>query len=95
MGRNKLKPKLITVLKEGYSLRKFFPDLIAGIIVGIVALPLAIAFAIARTATNIKNGGRTPFAGIVHAITLLLILIFFGPWASLIPMAALAVPGRY
>lgn len=46
--------------------------------------------AIARTATNIKNGGRTPFAGIVHAITLLLILIFFGPWASLIPMAALA-----
>ena len=46
--------------------------------------------AIARTATNIKNGGRTPIAGIVHAITLLLILIFFGPWASLIPMAALA-----
>ncbi|OGX08880.1 MAG: sodium-independent anion transporter [Omnitrophica WOR_2 bacterium GWA2_47_8] len=46
--------------------------------------------AIARTATNIKNGGRTPFAGIIHAITLLLILVFFGPWASLIPMAALA-----
>ncbi len=46
--------------------------------------------AIARTATNIKNGGRTPFAGIIHAITLLLILIFFGPWAALIPMAALA-----
>ena len=46
--------------------------------------------AIARTATNVKNGGRTPFAGIVHAITLLLILTFFGPWASLIPMAALA-----
>ncbi|MBI3616819.1 MAG: sodium-independent anion transporter [Candidatus Omnitrophica bacterium] len=46
--------------------------------------------AIARTATNIKNGGRTPFAGIIHAVTLLLILIFFGPWASLIPMAALA-----
>jgi len=46
--------------------------------------------AIARTATNIKNGGRTPFAGIIHAITLLLILIFFGPWAAMIPMAALA-----
>lgn len=46
--------------------------------------------AIARTATNIKNGGRTPFAGIIHAITLLLILVFFGPWATLIPMAALA-----
>lgn len=47
MGRQKLQPKLITVLKEGYSFQKFIPDLIAGIIVGIVALPLAIAFAIA------------------------------------------------
>ncbi|MBN2695614.1 sulfate permease [bacterium] len=46
--------------------------------------------AIARTATNIKNGGRTPVAGVVHAITLLLILLFFGKWASLIPMASLA-----
>jgi len=46
--------------------------------------------AIARTATNIKNGGRTPVAGIIHAITLLLILLFFGKWASLIPMATLA-----
>ncbi len=46
--------------------------------------------AIARTATNIKNGGRTPIAGIVHAITLLLIMLFFGQWATLIPMATLA-----
>ena len=46
--------------------------------------------AIARTATNIKNGGRTPVAGMIHAITLLLILIFFGKWAALIPMATLA-----
>jgi SulP family sulfate permease len=46
--------------------------------------------AIARTATNIKNGGRTPIAGIVHAVTLLLILLFFGKWAALIPMATLA-----
>ncbi len=46
--------------------------------------------AIARTATNVKNGGRTPVAGIIHAITLLLILLFFGKWASLIPMATLA-----
>lgn len=46
--------------------------------------------AIARTATNIKNGGRTPVAGIVHALTLLLITLFFGRWAALIPMAALA-----
>ena len=46
--------------------------------------------AIARTATNIKNGGRTPVAGIIHALTLLLILLFFGRYAKLIPMAALA-----
>jgi len=46
--------------------------------------------AIARTATNIKNGGQTPLAGMVHALTLLLILLFFGRWAALIPMATLA-----
>jgi sulfate permease, SulP family len=46
--------------------------------------------AIARTATNVKNGGRTPVAGIVHALTLLLITLFFGRWAAAIPMAALA-----
>ena len=46
--------------------------------------------AIARTATNVKNGGRTPIAGIVHAITLLLIMLFIGKWAALIPMATLA-----
>ncbi|HIJ90394.1 MAG: SulP family inorganic anion transporter [Desulfobulbaceae bacterium] len=46
--------------------------------------------AIARTATNIKNGGRTPVAGMVHAVTLLLILLLFGRWAVLIPMPTLA-----
>jgi SulP family sulfate permease len=46
--------------------------------------------AIARTATNVKNGGRTPVAGMIHAVTLLLITLFFGRWASLIPMATLA-----
>lgn len=46
--------------------------------------------AIARTATNIKNGGRTPVAGIIHAFVLLLITLFFGQFAKLIPMATLA-----
>ena len=46
--------------------------------------------AIARTATNVKNGGRTPIAGMVHAVTLLLIMLFVGKWAALIPMATLA-----
>ncbi|MFI4910660.1 MAG: SulP family inorganic anion transporter [Sedimentisphaeraceae bacterium JB056] len=46
--------------------------------------------AIARTATNIKNGGKTPIAGIIHAITLLLILMCLGKLASTIPMCVLA-----
>jgi SulP family sulfate permease len=46
--------------------------------------------AIARTATNIKNGGRTPVAGMIHSVTVLLITLFFGRWAALIPMATLA-----
>ncbi len=46
--------------------------------------------AIARTATNVKNGGRTPVAGIIHALILLAIMLLFGKWAGLIPMAALS-----
>lgn len=46
--------------------------------------------AIARTATNVKNGGRTPIAGIVHSLTLLFIMLVFANYAKLIPMAALA-----
>lgn len=45
--------------------------------------------AIARTAANVKNGGRTPIAGIVHSITLLIILVVLMPYASLIPMSVL------
>ena len=46
--------------------------------------------AIARTATNVRNGGRTPVAGIIHALTLLVITLFFGRYAALIPLAVLA-----
>lgn len=46
--------------------------------------------AIARTATNVKNGGKTPISGLVHALTLLMIMMVFGRWASLIPLATLA-----
>jgi SulP family sulfate permease len=59
-----------------------------------IAAPLfggiPVTGAIARTATNVKNGGRTPVAGIVHAVTLLLIMALFGRWAKLIPMPTLA-----
>ncbi|MFA5234495.1 MAG: SulP family inorganic anion transporter [Sulfurimonas sp.] len=51
---------------------------------------IAATGAIARTATNVKNGGRTPIAGIVHALTLLLIMLVFASYAKLIPMASLA-----
>ncbi len=46
--------------------------------------------AIARTAANIKNGGRTPIAGIVHSIVLFIVLIVLMPYAALIPMPAIA-----
>lgn len=46
--------------------------------------------AIARTATNVRSGGRTPVAGIIHALTLMVILLVAGRWAALIPMPALA-----
>ncbi len=46
--------------------------------------------AIARTAANIKNGGRTPVAGMVHSITLLLVVLFLMPYAKLIPMPCIA-----
>lgn len=46
--------------------------------------------AIARTMTNINNGGKTPVAGLIHAVVLLLILLFLGPLTKHIPMACLA-----
>lgn len=46
--------------------------------------------AIARTAANVKNGGRTPIAGMVHAVVLLLILVVLMPYAALIPMPTIA-----
>lgn len=46
--------------------------------------------AIARTVTNIKSGGKTPVAGVIHALTLALVLLFLAPVARLIPLAALA-----
>jgi SulP family sulfate permease len=46
--------------------------------------------AIARTATNIKNGGRTPVAGMIHAVTVFLVLLYLGSWARFIPLATLA-----
>lgn len=46
--------------------------------------------AIARTAANVKNGGRTPIAGMVHSVTLLLVLVVLMPYATLIPMPTIA-----
>lgn len=51
---------------------------------------IPVTGAIARTMTNINNGGRTPVAGIIHAIVLLFILLFLGPLTKHIPMACLA-----
>ena len=51
---------------------------------------IPVTGAIARTAANVKNGARTPVAGIVHSLTLLVIMLIFMPYVKLIPMAALA-----
>lgn len=51
---------------------------------------IAATGAIARTAANIKNGGRTPVAAMVHSIVLLLVLLFLMPYAELIPMPVIA-----
>jgi SulP family sulfate permease len=68
-------------------------ELIGQGIANLVA-PLFAGFAatgaIARTATNIRNGGTSPLAGIMHAVTLLLIILFLAPLASNIPLCALA-----
>jgi SulP family sulfate permease len=51
---------------------------------------IPVTGAIARTATNIRAGARTPFSGIIHALTLLCILLFAAPMAKFIPLATLA-----
>jgi SulP family sulfate permease len=62
----------------------------AGNIASVIFGGIPATGAIARTATNIKSGGRTPVAAVVHCVTLLLILLFVGRWAALIPMTTLA-----
>src|SRR5690606_37575941 len=61
------------------------PNIVAPLFGGIAATG-----AIARTATNIRNGGNSPAAGIVHALCLVFILLFLAPLAAHIPLAALA-----
>jgi SulP family sulfate permease len=46
--------------------------------------------AIARTATNIRSGGNSPVAGVAHALTVLVIMLLFAPWAAMVPLACLA-----
>ena len=55
-----------------------------------IVTPIPATGAIARTMTNINNGGRSPIAGIIHAVTLLLVLLFLGKLVGYIPMACLA-----
>jgi SulP family sulfate permease len=61
-----------------------------GNIVSVIFGGVPATGAIARTATNIKSGGKTPIAAIIHCIFLLVVLLFIGKWAALIPMATLA-----
>jgi SulP family sulfate permease len=62
----------------------------AGNIVSVMFGGIPATGAIARTATNIKSGGTTPVSAIIHCVFLLLVLLFIGKWAAMIPMATLA-----
>ncbi|MGV8982247.1 SulP family inorganic anion transporter [Clostridium sp.] len=62
---------------------------VANICSGLVG-GIPVTGAIARTAANVKNGGRTPIAGIVHALSLLIILLVCMPYVKLVPMSSLA-----
>lgn len=62
----------------------------AGNIVSVIFGGVPATGAIARTATNIKSGGTTPISSIIHCVFLLLVLLFIGKWAAMIPMATLA-----
>ena len=62
----------------------------AGNIVSVMFGGVPATGAIARTATNIKSGGTTPVSAIIHCVFLLLVLLFIGKWAAMIPMATLA-----
>src|SRR6266436_450481 len=64
----RLEPQLLTVLKEGYSLKQFYSDLGAGTTVGIVALPLAIAFAIASGVKPEQGLYTAIVAGIIVSV---------------------------
>lgn len=86
---------LSAVVADGMAGTKHHPnqELIGQGLANIV-LPFANGFAatgaIARTATNIRNGGTAPIAGVVHAFTLVLILMFLAPLAAHVPLAVLA-----
>ena len=78
----------VTGLKH-YSNTELIAQGAANLIVPFVG-GIPVTGAIARTMTNINNGGRTPVAGIIHAVVLLLILLFLGELTKHIPMACLA-----
>jgi SulP family sulfate permease len=86
---------LSAVVADNMTSTKHRPDAellaqgIANLIVPMVG-GIPITGAIARTATNIRSGARTPVSGIVHGLTLLLVLLFAAPLAKFIPLCALA-----
>lgn len=86
---------LSAVVADGMTGRRHRSDteLVAQGVANVVS-PLVLGIpatgALARTATNVKSGGKTPVAGIVHAVTLLGVLLFLGNWAAYLPLPALA-----
>lgn len=86
---------LSAVIADGMTGRRHDPnmELVAQGMANVVSplfLGLPATGAIARTATNVKNGGSTPVAGMAHALALLVMMMLLGPWVAAIPLATLA-----
>jgi SulP family sulfate permease len=73
------------MFKENMTAAQGFANIVSAFLGGIPATG-----AVARTVTNIRSGGRTPISGIIHSLTLLLIMLFLSPLTTFIPLASLA-----
>lgn len=78
----RLEPKLFSVLREGYTKEQFMSDLVAGVIVGVVALPLAIAFAIASGVKPEQGLYTAIIAGLIVSEKTMFAGISTRPWSE-------------
>ena len=85
-----LPPSIALAIASGISPEQgLYTAIVAGFLIALFG-GIPATGVIARTAANVKSGGRTPIAGMVHAVVLLAVLVFLMPYAALIPMPTIA-----